>query len=153
MTFLPSSFPWADMKRLIKMESLALADTGIASIPADVPWTYKVRLLDFSSNAQLRSVGSNAFKAATGLRELILRYSNPDMAFAENAFFLVNTGRPDLVLRAAGGKSNFRWEENAFGNEDGSQMWGRLVVSMADLPEEVFRGLIRLAVEMELDGT
>jgi hypothetical protein len=124
------------------LQSFQLTHTGLISIDSDVPWAATVSTVDLSYNLQLLEIPEFAFRRAVGLTSLLL-WSMGAMTFRENAFFLTSAHMPSMDFYFYGDESDFVIEENAFGNVDGGELWGRLNLQIPDFPELAFRLMLK----------
>ena len=145
------SFPWIYLESFTSLKEFAYRDGSLKSIDADVPWSPTVEVIFMQRNPQITSIGSNAFKPATNLRQLNLWDMGPEVEINENAFRISTQSKP--ILRYNGeGCSASMIAENAFGNVVGGQLWGSISIDWCDFPELTFRLMLKTAFDKGLHG-
>ena len=145
------SSPWIYLESFTSLKEFAYRDGSLKSIDADVPWSPTVEVIFMQRNPQITSIGSNAFKPATNLRQLNLWDMGPEVEINENAFRISTQSKP--ILRYNGeGCSASMIAENAFGNVVGGQLWGSISIDWCDFPELTFRLMLKTAFDKGLHG-
>ena len=146
------TFPWTYLESFTSLEDFTFIDGSLLAIDADIPWSPTVEAIHMQRNPLIISIGSNAFKHATHLKQLNMWDMGPEVVINENAFRISTQDKP--VLRYNGeGCSASEIAENAFGNVAGGQLWGSISVDWCDFPELTFRLMLKTAFDKGLHGT
>ena len=68
----------------------------------EIPWSSTVEVIFMQRNPQITSIGSNAFKRATNLKQLNLWDMGPNVVINENAFRISTQDKPFLRYNGEG---------------------------------------------------
>ena len=126
---------------------LEIGDHGII----EIPWSPTVEVIFMQRNPQITSIGSNAFKHATNLKQLNLWDMGPNVVINENAFRISTQDKPFLRYNGEGCSASVI-SENAFGNVEGGQLWGSISLDWCEFPELSFRLMLKTAFDKGLHG-
>ena len=137
------------------LNSFAACGTGLTTIPSVVPWPDSIADIDFGYNDKLTIVEDYAFMYATNLKRLSMWASPRSMFFKTNSLYTSSIQDPAFEIYFYGPpvqEDHVWFEDNAFGNVDGGQLWSSLAVALDEFREGTFRLMLKAKFDKSADG-
>ena len=141
--FLCRSFPWSGLENLPNLASFSLTNSGLTEVAANINWPERLTFIDLSANPDLTELPAHFLSRSSAIDRLSLRNMSSNFHLGNNVFHLTAKTRPTLDLSLADNVGVSMVDENAFGNVDGGELWGRLNIALQDFPEGAFRLMIK----------
>ena len=140
-------FPWNYTDKFTNLKEFHMQFMDIETVPGFIKWSPSVQTIRLQQCEKLNLIEPFAFSTATNLTFLELYTTGNGIIVKPNGFHTQSNNEKQLLHLWSYSGSPTKLEANAFGNENGGELWDIIAMPTVEFPENVFRSMMKTAAE------
>ena len=140
-------FPWNYTSKFTNLKEFHMQFMDIETVPGFIQWSPSVQTIRLQQCEKLNLIEPFAFSTATNLSFLELYTTGNGLKVKPNGFHTMSKNQKQLLHLWSYSGSATKLEANAFGNENGGELWDSIAIPTTEFPENVFRSMMKTAAE------
>jgi len=148
-------FPWTDLSQTTSLKEFVISNTGLSAVPSGIQWPANISSIDLSYNSALEEILPFTFKTARNLEKLKMWSSSAKIVFRQNALYTTSRNNATFEFYFTGEETSdakhVMFEDNAFGDVDGGELWDTISVNISEFRENTFRLMLKSKFDKQAD--